>query len=216
MKKVLLVCDGSHFSEGAFKMAAYLQTLQPMLLTGVFLGAEVFKYVYLNTDYVVADLAGELRDEQDANITRTTSRFIELCEKYHVEYRVHKEVGLEPTSDLQKEMRFADLAIIGSEVFYGDYDRQQPNTDLKTALHQANARYCWFPNILPPILQTCLRTTAVANSVYAIRQYATLFPELCSNETLLVHASKGDKEIPDLGYIKELAARHFSNLEYLN
>jgi hypothetical protein len=37
MKKVLLVCDGSNFSKGAFKMATYLQTLQPMLLTGVFL-----------------------------------------------------------------------------------------------------------------------------------------------------------------------------------
>src|SRR4051794_27709401 len=44
MKKVLLVCDGSHFSEAAFKMAAHLQTQQPVLLTGVFLGAEIYKY----------------------------------------------------------------------------------------------------------------------------------------------------------------------------
>jgi len=65
MKKVLLVCDGSNFSEGASKMATYLQLLQPMLLTGVFLGAEVFRYVYLDADYVAADVAGELQDEQE-------------------------------------------------------------------------------------------------------------------------------------------------------
>jgi hypothetical protein len=36
MKKVILACDGSHFSEGAFEFARRLNELRPILLTGVF------------------------------------------------------------------------------------------------------------------------------------------------------------------------------------
>ena len=37
MKKVLLVFDGNHFSEGAFKMANFLNEQEAILVTGVFL-----------------------------------------------------------------------------------------------------------------------------------------------------------------------------------
>ncbi|MES1223637.1 MAG: hypothetical protein ABUT20_49535 [Bacteroidota bacterium] len=48
-------------------------------------------------------------------------------------------------------------------------------------------------------------------SVYAIKQFAYLFPELAGNRTLLVYIS-GDEKIPDQVNIEELAARHFHDL----
>jgi hypothetical protein len=51
------------------------------------------------------------------------------------------------------------------------------------------------------------------DSVYAIKQFAYLFPELCKNETLLVYLNaENQNELPDETYIEELAARHFPNL----
>src|SRR6476469_3969930 len=123
MKKVLLVCDGSNFSEGASKMATYLQTLQPMLLTGVFLGAEVFKYVYLDADYVASEFAGELQDEK-VEIAESREHFTMICEKQGIEYRVHEDISFHTLDNLKKEMCFADLAIIGSEVFFKNFDDQ--------------------------------------------------------------------------------------------
>ena len=51
-----------------------------------------------------------------------------------------------------------------------------------------------------------------ASSVYAIKQFSTLFPAWRGNKTHIVYASVKGKEIPDRIYIEELAVRHFPNL----
>jgi len=54
------------------------------------------------------------------------------------------------------------------------------------------------------------------SSVYAIKQFAYLFPELCDNTTILVYArEKNGEEFPEEINIEELAARHFSDLTLL-
>jgi hypothetical protein len=212
MKKVLLVCDGNHFSEAAFKMAAYLQTLQPILLTGVFLGAEIYKYVYLDVDYTSAELAVELQEEQEKQITQSTQRFKKLCTKYGIEYRVHEDWESFPLDNLKKEMRFADLAIIGNEVFYKDFDDEHPNSHLKTALHNAECPVLLVPEKFESIDNILLAYNGNKASVFAIKQLVSLLPELCKKEILLVYAAEDNKEIPDLTFIEELAARHFPNL----
>ena len=51
------------------------------------------------------------------------------------------------------------------------------------------------------------------NSVFAIKQFAYLFPELSNRQTLLVYANDdAEEDFPDKIQIEELAARHFSNL----
>jgi hypothetical protein len=212
MKKVLLVCDGNHFSEAAFKMASYLQTLQPMLLTGVFLGAEIYKYIYIDVNYATSDLVTELLDEQEAQITQSTRRFKELCTKYGIEYRVHEDWESFSLDNLKKEMRFADLAIIGSEVFYKNFGNENPNNHLKTTLHNAECPILLVPEQFDTVNNIILAYDGGKASVFAIKQFASLLPELCTKETLLVYVAKDNKDIPELTYIEELTARHFPNL----
>jgi hypothetical protein len=51
------------------------------------------------------------------------------------------------------------------------------------------------------------------SSVFAIKQFAYLFPDFEKNKTLLVYADEeGDRKIPEESYIEELAARHFPDL----
>src|SRR5207245_6571487 len=52
------------------------------------------------------------------------------------------------------------------------------------------------------------------SSVFAIKQFVNLLPELCTKETLLVYAADSNKEIPDLTYIEELAGQHFPDLTF--
>jgi hypothetical protein len=53
------------------------------------------------------------------------------------------------------------------------------------------------------------------SSVYAIKQFAYLFPELTGNKTVLVFMDDSDNPIPDENNIKELVARHFPDLTLL-
>lgn len=214
MKKVLLVCDGSHFSEAAFEMAAYLQTLQPVLLTGVFLGSEIYKYVYLDVNYAAEELAVALQDEQETQIAKSVARFKKDCLKYGIEYRVHEEWESFSLDNLKKEMRFADLAIIGSEVFYKDFDNEHLNSHLKTVLRSAECPVLLVPEQFDTIDNILLAYDGSKAGVFAIKQFVNYLPELCQKETLLVYAADNNNEIPDLPYIEELAVRHFPNLTF--
>ena len=52
-------------------------------------------------------------------------------------------------------------------------------------------------------------------SVYAIKQFAYLFPELTGAQTLLVYANdEPDKDFPEKAQIEELAARHYPDLTF--
>lgn len=50
------------------------------------------------------------------------------------------------------------------------------------------------------------------SSVYAIRQFTGLFPEICHLKTTLVYAGNEKNGIPDRDLIEELASCHFKNL----
>jgi hypothetical protein len=52
------------------------------------------------------------------------------------------------------------------------------------------------------------------SSVYAIRQFANLFPEMCHLKTTLVYAGSEKNEIPDRDLIEELASCHFRNISF--
>ena len=51
-----------------------------------------------------------------------------------------------------------------------------------------------------------------AASVFAIKQFASLFPELCNRKTILIYAGEEKDKIPDQVLIEELAVRHFKDL----
>jgi len=55
-----------------------------------------------------------------------------------------------------------------------------------------------------------------SSSVYAIKQFAYLFPELCKESVLLVYLTdKTNDTLPEQSLIEEFASVHFSNVKYL-
>lgn len=55
------------------------------------------------------------------------------------------------------------------------------------------------------------------SSVYAIKQFAYLFPEFAKNDTILVHVSSDTGvEIPEIRNIEELVTCHYPELTFMN
>ncbi len=213
MKKVVIAFDGRHFSDGALEMAAFLNEKSPVLLTGAFLPqvdyARLWSY---SGSGRILDFNNPLSAD-DAAVKENIERFKNWCVKSGVEHRVHDEFYDFTLPELKKESRFADLLIIGSETFYENAGGKALNEYLKDALHNVEC-----PVIVVPEKFTLPDTTILAydgspSSVYAIRQFACLFPELTFQKTILVYAGeKTGKSMPDEDNIKELAARHFTDL----
>ena len=215
MKKVLLAFDGSHFSEGAFNFARGLNELQPVLLTGLF----VPQINYANL-WSYANAAGgpsfiPLLEDQDSEVIQENiERFEKLCKQNSIEYRVHKEFFDFALPQLRKETRFADLAILSSETFYQNVGIGMPNEYLKDVLHSAECAIVVVPEKYEFPKTNILAFDGSESSVFAIKQFVYLFPELCNNETLLVYADEAGNPFPESTSMEELATRHFANLTF--
>lgn len=212
MKKVIIAFDGMHFPEPALRFAGSLHALSPIHITGVFLnsvdysalwafpmmpGAPGFSLSETDTD----------RDLLDANIRR----FEDSCRNMGISYKVHDDSGGMVFEEIKKESRFADFLLIYSEQFYQNLGKQ-PNDYLKTILQTAEC-----PVILAPESQDFPRNLVLAydgseSSVFAIKQFAYLFPELCKRQTWLLHAGLEATDVPDQVYIEDLVLRHFQHL----
>ena len=214
MKKILLAFDGEHFSEGAFEFGRSMNEMNHVMLTGVFLPHVNYSNLWSYGDGMSGAVFIPLVEADDEEaVKKNIERFESLCRKNNIEYRIHKDLNDFALPELKKETRFADLLIIGSESFYENIGTSEPNEYLKDALHGVECSVIVVPEKFDFPKINILAYDGSESSVYAIKQFAYLLPELVNNKTLLVYAKQnGDIEIPNEAYVEELVARHFSDL----
>jgi hypothetical protein len=218
MKKILLAFAGIRFSESVFSFVRRLNEQQPIMLVGVFLPEVMYSSIYSFSSGIPGnDLVPVISDEDSAIVEKNMTRFAELCQRNNITYRVHKDYDNIALPELKKETRFADLLILSSEKFFDSFSFNDPNPSLKDMLHATECAVVVVPEKFNFPDRTILAYDGSASSVYAIKQFAYLFPEMCGNETLLVYINEKDgTQLPDQQIIEELATQHFKNLEILS
>ena len=177
MKKILLVFDGNHFSEGAFAFARELNEKSPILLTGVFLPQADFVDLWSYTDGAMIGplFLSRIEGEEPGKLEKNITHFETLCLKNGIDFRVHKDFNELVLPELIKETRFADLLIIGSESFFASLGTHEPNDFLKDTLH---AQYWWFRKISASQKQMCLPMTEAGLPYTPSNNLLTCFPNL--------------------------------------
>jgi hypothetical protein len=219
MKKILVVFDGSNFSEGAFEFVRKLNELEPVLATGVFMPQVSYANLW---SYAAAAGVGTgpayipLLEEEDTDLVKKNIEHYEnLCRNNNMVYRVHQDFYDFALPELKKETRFSDVVILSSELFYkGVYEGNQFEY-LKDALHTAECPFVIVPEKYEFPDNNILAYDGSEESVFAIKQFAYIFPELAKNKTLLVYAEDDkDKDFPSKDYISELAPQHFKDLVF--
>ncbi|MDB5231623.1 MAG: hypothetical protein JWN76_2428 [Chitinophagaceae bacterium] len=210
MRKILLAFDGANFSEGAFEFARKLNMSDRILLTGIFLPRPTF--VAIGLDLGGFESTDDVSDSQ--MVEQNVQRFETLCIINDIEFRVHEEPVDESITRLKKESRFADLVILGSESFYVKASASKLNSRLKDALHELECPVIVVPESYQFPEMNVIAYDGSASSVFAIRQFTYLMPELCKHPTLLLYVKQKNKEsLPYEDDILELTSRHFPNLE---
>jgi len=213
MKKIILAFDGTNFSEGAFEFARRLNVLNPILLTGIFLPQAALSSLWSYADVGGGPLVPLVEPVNATLINKNIAHFEELCRHHGIEYRVHKDFFDMVLPQLKKESRFADLLILGSEVFYENFGSHLPNQYLEDAIHDVKCAVLLVPEKYDFPESILLAYDGSEESVYAIKQFSYLFPELCNKEALLVYANENiEEDFPDKVQIEELVARRFSKL----
>lgn len=217
MKKVILAVDGTNFSSGAFDFVKHLNEKEPLLLTGIF----VPQLDYANLwSYAAAAGSGAvyvplLEDEDNDEIAKNIAIFERQCVRNNIAYRVHKDFYDFALPELKRETRFADVLILSGEAFYKQVVGANQFDYMRTALHQSECPVLIVPEEYRFPTQNILAYDGSEESVYAIKQFAYVFPELASNETTLVWVeSDEDKDFPNKVLIEELATQHYKKLGF--
>lgn len=217
MKKVLIAFDGFNFSEGALVFALRLNRIQPIMLTGIFMPQVDYANLW---SYAAAAGAGmgpafiPLIEEDNTDIVqKNIERFKTVCEMNNIKYRVHEDFYDFAIPELKKETRFADVMIVSGELFYKSLAEGMQLEHLGDALHQSECPVIIVPERFEFPDNNILAYDGSEESVYAMKQFAYLFPELAKNKTLLVYAEEKDDKLPSEENIVELISQHFSDLK---
>ena len=212
MKKVIVVFDGHHFSEGAFEFVRQLNEKERILVTGLFL--PVIDYAELL--YSLGGLTGpayysDFAFEDTGLVQKNISHFKELCKQHGIEYNLHPDLNRHVITEIKFQSRFADLLVLSSELFYENLGEDLQEDYIENVLHKAECPVLLVPEHYNFPQNAILAYDGSESSVFAIKQFAYLLPWFTQMKTLLVSAIK-DADIPDVKYIEEYAGSHFKNL----
>lgn len=213
MKKIVFVCDVNNFSSGVFSFLESLHENEAFLLTGTFFHSVNFD-VSMPTGLAFApDPLLAFTDSDLEAVSDSIKKFEKKCRLNGIEYRVHEESDFFKLDDFVKETRFADLVVISQKLFFSHIEDDQPNSYMKQVLHASECPLLIIPEDYSPVTHLTLAYDGKKESMFAIKQFCYLFPNYTTLPTEVVYwVDKSDDEIPDVEYLEEFAARHFSNL----
>ena len=220
MKKIIIALDGEHFPKGAFEFAKYLNGKSEILLAGVFLSPVDYSRLmaYTGTGEAMAIMPEWLAKNDDEEvINKNIKLFEDACITDGLHYRIHKDNDLMALSSLVEETRFADVLLVSSELFFKNVESKQPNFYLEEILKRAECPVMMIPENFTEPSQVVLSYDGGESSIFAIKQFAYLFPELVTKETILLSVSDdAAEELPEYSMVSELLAHHYPNLKMQN
>ncbi|HEV9037166.1 MAG TPA: universal stress protein [Puia sp.] len=201
MKKILLVMNGLDLNMPAVDFACYIAKLSKSHLTGIF----------LEGDGGEKALVPAMPDEK--TVEASIQRFREACVCRETLSRVHRDRGL-PLSEVIGESRFADVIIIDPELSAWEPDRHTPGRFVKEILRSSECPVLIAPYSFDGIDELVFAYDGTASSVYAIKQFSQLFPELRTYKVIVFSVRSDDVGVIDDQFkMKEWLNAHFPEVE---
>jgi hypothetical protein len=215
MKKILFVCDANNFPEGAFRLVQSLQQQEPLLLTGAFFHSVNYD-MFIPADFVFdTEPIAAFTDTDIKAVQSSINKFEQACQRNGIEYRVHNESDVFSIKDLVIESRFADLLVMSENLFFAHIENEQPNKYMRQVLHKSECPILVVPESFTSFSRLAIAYDGKGASMFALKQFATLFPQFCSLPTEIYYwVEKPGDNIPGLSYVQEYAARHFTNVNF--
>lgn len=218
MKKILAVFDSTRYSEGASKYAMEIAKASNAMLVGVF----IQDMRYLNYTYAYAwdqpfiDFSSiqESEHEDGAKTDLNIQLFHRACDEKGVHHKVHLDKGV-PLQELLRESIFADMIIIDSHTSFFSMGGGSPSPFLKDLLVDSHCPVLIVPNKYVYFDNTVLCYDGSPSSVYAVKMFSYLFPELDEMKTTLLTVNeKANAHLTEARNMKDLLHAHYKNMEY--
>lgn len=213
--KIVAAFDDQHFSHGVMDYLLLLDRVQPIRVAGLFLPRKELQdlWGFMESGMARTPLLHPLSESETVVRRENVATFRKLL-KEDIPFRIHDDFTDLGINETVIETRFADLLVAGSEAFFEDGADGGLGRQLKATLGKSECPVVLVPEHVEFPGSNILAYDGTPSSVFAIKQYAYLFPQWCQNPTWLVFASSETRTLPDETFIKELTAEHFPDITY--
>jgi hypothetical protein len=215
MKKLLLPFEGDRYPQELLDFVGTLQPMAPLLLTAAFVPQSDYVSMAGLRELLASSPHSRYGDE-DRTVQYNRKRMEQFCVEWGIKLVVHEDREDFAFPCLHKESRYADLMLLNSAHFFEDPDKEQPNAWMKEMLHRSECPVLLMPDKASLPGELILAYDGSAASVFAIRQFAYLFPEFRQVQATLVYINEDlESKIPEVEAIRELCELHFKKLRML-
>jgi nucleotide-binding universal stress UspA family protein len=214
MKKILVAIDAKKVNMKLLDFACYIARLTHSSLTGVFLDD-----AQLVETMIKEPIPGEKKfsttvKEMAKLVDENIHQFREACSNRETNCSVYFERRM-PLADIIKETRFAELFIVDPEMSFKQRKEEIPSGYIKDVLTKSECPVVLAPFEFHAIDEILLAYDGRDASVYAIKQFTYLFPELTGKKLTVLEVNEaGDNLFREKGKIAELLQIHYPGIEF--
>jgi len=221
MEKILFAVDADGVNMHTLDFATYLCRLTRSGITGMFLEklasdpAPLLKKLFSFSEH------GRLEDDdlytgpdEKNRIEKEISLFRDTCDNRSLRYTIMQREG-DPVREISRETRFSDLLIMDAFSSCKNSDLQIPTNFVKDVLQETECPVIIAPPAFEKIDEIIFTYNGSRSSVFAMKQFAYLFPELNEKRLIIVQANeKGIWDENEKTSLKDLFRNHFSSIGF--
>lgn len=219
MKKIIAAFDGLKYSESTRDYAIHLAKQTNAHLVGVFLNDPTYTsykiYELVAKQGVSLDRLKKFEAKDKTTRDAAVKNFEKICQQPKLEYSIHRDRNI-AIQELIHESIYADLLVIDSKETLTHYEEKLPTRFIRNLLSDAQCPVLIVPHKYKPFQKIVLLYDGGPSSVYAIKTFSYLLPELKTLKTDVITINPINKtlHLPDKRLMKEFMKRHFPKANY--
>ncbi len=140
-------------------------------------------------------------------------RFQEAMENNGVHFTIHRErnIGIQ---ELLHECLYADLLVLDYHETFTHFEEKPPTRFLRDLLADVTCPVLLVPDHYQPIENLVILYNDDPSSVFAVKMFSYLLPELKTLESHVLSIRGADDHVSDNRMMKEFMRRHYPRAEY--
>ena len=213
MKKILFLCDGDNFPQGAFRFIQQLCNAENVFAKGLFFTSIDTEQLIPIGFMPISEPYVKLKEDEKIILRKSQDRFTKECELHGIKCQVNPYTGSWDRELFIKESRFADFVVLSEELFCRDVLDVQPNYFMGETLRVSECPVIVVPENFESVDRLAVAYDGGKEALFALKQFAYLFPEYTDLPADFVHIKdEQEDDIPDRELLQEFASSHFDSL----
>jgi len=208
MKKVIFLCDGDNYSQGAFQFLKMMNAQEPVFVKGIFFTPVDYEQL-INLSYMpLAAPYEKMKSAEVAEVSKSQEQFNKDFSTAGIRFTMSEKNGEWNKEQIVKESRYADCILISEELFCSQTLDTQPNFFMQELLRGSECPVIVVPEKFKAPESLVFAFDGKKESVFAMKQFTYLFPGYLDLPAQFVYFNNEGKSLPDEDLLQEYARWH--------